>query len=507
MKAHLMYRDGDLDMQRDLLPGELDLIQDLELDVLLRAMAAGEDLLYDVGKVALLSGVDNDVPTILYRQAILRDCMAHPEVVQGMYDLASSTIAGERKILFGLFGRHPDTILYRSVELLQMFAGALRDLRRYADEHAAQFRSPGFQALFAMLQQELSDAYLAEINDHLKALRFSHGVLVSARLGEGNKGTDYVLRAQPDKTGWLERLLALRPAEHTITIADRDVNGAKALTDLREQGINLVANALAQSTDHVLSFFRMLQVELGFYLSCLNVQRRLSDLGQPLCFPEPAPPEARVQHFQDLYDASLALTMEDRVVGNNLSGDGRDMVVITGANQGGKSTFLRAVGLAQLMMQAGMMAPAEAFAASTFDRLFTHYRREEDATLTSGKFDEEMSRMSRIVDQMTAHPMILFNESFAATNDREGSEIARQIAGALIEREVRVFFVTHLYQFAHGFCQQNLDNVLFLRAERLDDGSRTFKVKEGAPLETSFGEDLYDQIFGVSEVPAPTAVA
>ncbi|MCB0207588.1 MAG: DNA mismatch repair protein MutS, partial [Anaerolineae bacterium] len=70
-----------------------------------------------------------------------------------------------------------------------------------------------------------------------------------------------------------------------------------------------------------------------------------------------------------------------------------------------------------------------------------------------------------------------------------------------------VFFVTHLYQFAHGFCQQNLDNVLFLRAERLDDGSRTFKVKEGAPLETSFGEDLYGQIFGATEQPAPTAVA
>ncbi|MER8376745.1 hypothetical protein NKH19_22355 [Mesorhizobium sp. M1338] len=64
------------------------------------------------------------------------------------------------------------------------------------------------------------------------------------------------------------------------------------------------------------------------------------------------------------------------------------MVVITGANQGGKSTFLRGVGLAQLMMQCGMFVPA-AFCGSVCDGVFTHYKRGEDATMKSGKLDEE----------------------------------------------------------------------------------------------------------------------
>jgi hypothetical protein len=66
----------------------------------------------------------------------------------------------------------------------------------------------------------------------------------------------------------------------------------------------------------------------------------------------------------------------------------------------------------------------------------------------------------------------------------------------LLEKRVKIFFVTHLYEFARAFHERNDGGILFLRAERLDDGTRTFKLLEGEPLETSYGEDLYRQIFG-----------
>jgi DNA mismatch repair ATPase MutS len=91
--------------------------------------------------------------------------------------------------------------------------------------------------------------------------------------------------------------------------------------------------------------------------------------------------------------------------------------------------------------------------------------------------------------------MLLFNESLAATNEREGSEIARQIVSGLLERRVKIFYVTHLYEFARGFFDRKSDNTLFLRAERKADGTRSFRLLEGEPLETSYGEDLYHQIF------------
>jgi DNA mismatch repair ATPase MutS len=122
-------------------------------------------------------------------------------------------------------------------------------------------------------------------------------------------------------------------------------------------------------------------------------------------------------------------------------------------------------------------------------------QREEDATMRSGKFDEELSRMNDIVNIVTPHALILFNESFAATNEREGSEIARQIVSALLEGPKKVVFISHQYDFAHGFYERHLGSALFLRADRQESGQRTFQLVEGEPLGTSFGEDVYRNIF------------
>ncbi len=128
-------------------------------------------------------------------------------------------------------------------------------------------------------------------------------------------------------------------------------------------------------------------------------------------------------------------------------------------------------------------------------KAITHYRRREDASMESGKLDEELRRMSEIVETIRPNALLLLNESFAATNEREGSEIARQITRALVESHIKIFFVTHLYTFAHSLYTRHLHNALFLRAERQADGKRTFRVTEGEPLQTSYGEDLYRQIF------------
>ncbi len=496
MKAFLMYKDHDFDLQRKLPPNEQALTQDLELNTLFNAMALRDKFLFEVAKRAILSGLHNDLDTILYRQNILEDCLRNSSIVRDIYNIAVESIESEKKNYLGFLSKYPNSVLHRSIEVLQIFVGMLKKLKHIADEHADKFESEGFTAFFAMLDKELGDDYFASVQNHLRALEFRDGVLISAELGKGNKGTHYVLRKPPDKKqGWIERIFAEKPPAYTFSISDRDESGAKALSELRDRGINLVANALAQSTDHILSFFTMLRTELAFYVGCLNVHGQLAQKGEPMSFPLPVTPGERRHSFQGLYDACLALTMEQSIVGNEVNADRKDLVIITGANQGGKSTFLRSIGLAQLMMQCGMFVPAESFCANICEGLFTHYKRKEDTTMKSGKLDEELSRMSDIVDKITSNSMVLFNESFAATNEREGSEIARQIICALLEKRIKVFFVTHLYEFAHGFYDKKMENAIFLRAERQTDGRRTFKLIEGEPLQTSYGEDLYHRIF------------
>jgi DNA mismatch repair ATPase MutS len=176
-------------------------------------------------------------------------------------------------------------------------------------------------------------------------------------------------------------------------------------------------------------------------------------------------------------------------------------VFITGANQGGKSTFLRSVGLAQLMMQCGMFVAAESFSASVCAGIHTHYKREEDATMTSGKLDEELRRMSETVDLIRPGSMLLCNESFASTNEREGSEIARHIIGAMVESGVKVLFVTHFFDLADLFYREDPKRALFLRAERMATGRRTFRLCEGGPEPTSHARDIYERTFGAARPP------
>lgn len=496
MKAHLMYPQADFDLDKPPPLHAEDLVQDLALDTLFDAMAGDDKFLRQVARCALLTAFDSTPEVVRYRQAVLRDCLANQAVVRDLYRLALDVLGLEQNIYLSFMTKYPSSIMHRSLKLLHLQIDLLRRLRRMADEQAGHFASEGFGKLFALIREEISDQYFAELQDHFEQLKLRKGFLVSARLGPLNRGVAYCLRRYPRPQGsWLKRLLGKKPESYVYEIAERDETGATALSELQDRGANEVANALAQAAEHITGFFAMLRTELAFYIGCLNLREHLSELRGDICFADVSPVGQYRQAFEGLYDICLALNMRRAVVGNDLAGDDRQLFVITGANQGGKSTFLRSIGIAQLMLQCGLFVPARQLRANLCDGLYTHYKREEDASMKRGKLDEELARMSDIVDHLSPRSILLCNESFAATNEREGSEIARQVVRALAEAGVKTFFVTHLHDFAHSLYEAPPAGSLFLRAERRDDGGRTFRITEGAPLATAFGTDLYAQVF------------
>jgi DNA mismatch repair ATPase MutS len=482
------------------------LTQDLELNTLWNAMAGEDDFLFETAKRGVLSGLASP-DAIVYRQRVLNDCLDQRGTVRQIYALAVEALEGERKVGPFWVGASPDSILHRSVAVLKLYVDIVKQLRQIAEEQAESFHSEGFTRLFVMLREELADSYLVTVEHHLHLLEFKHGVWESAGLAQGNKARRYLVH-KPREQRWTERFgFGSRTQTLSFTVPARDESGFKALEEIRGRGINMVANAAAQSADHVKSFFSMLRLELAFYLGCVNLHDYLEAKGEPTCFPEVVDPSEDTLTARGLYDVCLALHVDDPVVGNQVEADAKSLLVITGTNQGGKSTLLRSIGLAQLMMQSGMFVGAQAFRANVSAGVFTHYKREEDVTMQSGKLDEELARMSDIADQIEPRSILLCNESFASTNEREGSAIARQVVSAMLAKQIKVVFVTHMYDLAHGFHEQQLPNALFLRAERQADGHRTFKVVEGEPLPTSYGEDSYRRIFGGSAATSPSATA
>lgn len=503
MKVRLLHPDRDADFERPLPPHAETLVQDLGLEVVLTAMAGGDDYLEKLARHALLTGTEAPAEA-RYRQGVLADFLTRPELVRRLYELAREGVETPKRARFFWFRESADLQRQKALRMLDVLVGLLEQLRAVADEHAPAVESEGLRGLFGSLQQELDDTYLATVHRHLQELEFKGGALLSARLGPASRGREYALR-KPRERGLLGRLAPDLPGGLSFSVSPRDEFGMRALGELRDRGIAHVANALAQSTDHILAFFRVLQAETGFYLACVNLAERLAERNVPIVLPEVAAPEEQALAGRNLVDVSLALRADSRVAGSDLDADGVRLVVVTGANEGGKLTFLRSLGSAQLMLQAGLFVTAEAFRASLSSGVFAHFKREEDAAMRSGKLDEELRRMSEIAAAIGPYGLLLCNESFASTNEAEGSEIARQVVRAFVEDRVRVAYVTHMYDLASGFHAEGAETALFLRAERLPDGVRTFRMLPGAPEPTSHGIDSYRRLFG--EPPSPVATA
>jgi hypothetical protein len=200
-------------------------------------MARGDDYLRELARKCLLLGL-TEPEAIRYRQRILGDCLEQPAIVRQIYELAIEALESKRKAQLLWFRDSPDTLLHKSVRMLELLTDVLKRLRKLAEEHAGAFRSDGFARLFATLVRELDDDYLQTVDGQLRELQFRRGALISAELGPGNRGTHYVLRKPIEQT-LLQKLTPTRPASYSFSVADRDEHGMTTLSELRGKGINL----------------------------------------------------------------------------------------------------------------------------------------------------------------------------------------------------------------------------------------------------------------------------
>lgn len=491
MRIHLLTPDGAPPLLlRDLDDGDADLARDLGLDDVVGAMAGGDAFVRDVARDVLLRPL-TDLAAIRWRQDVLGDSLAHSDAIRELYRIATDAVGAESRVRGWWISSEPSSVLGRSVAVMRALLDPLRALRQWAEVHGPGLASAGLRALVEEVTRTLPVDWFREVETHLARLS-NPDVVMTARLGATGRGSGYVLTGlEPARRSWLGRP---KSDDTTVAIPPSDTAGGQALTEFRERGLRPVANALAQSTEQVLASFAQVRREAAFFTGCVALAEHLRGLGMPTSLPE-LRPEGRELSAHGLYDVGLAVRSRQPVVGNDLAADGRAAVIVTGANQGGKSTLLRAVGLAQVMAQSGMLVGADDLRVSVAGRVHTHFRREEDDKLRSGKLREELARMGTIVDRASPGDLVLSNESFASTNEREGSRIAHQLVAGLVEGGLRVAMVTHLTEFSRALADTR-DDVLFLRADRAPDGSRTFRVVPGEPLPTSFGMDLWDGVFG-----------
>lgn len=512
MRVRLLFADHELAPATEATWPATDLLLDLQLDPVLDAMADGDELVRRVAAQVLLDPLTETGP-IAHRQAVLADCEQREDVARQLYAVAGEALEALRHLYPGFLRRSAEMVVRDAAEVIATLLPYLRTVAGIAQAALDGFLPSqrrhwsALQRLFHDLVDELDAACFTDLENQLHRLDFPGGLVVGKRLGTGLAGVGDVLHP-PSKVRLADRLGLGEHPSLSFELAPRDEAGAQLLSDLRDRALSSLAPAAQQAQEaqeDVTSFFRGLRTELAFYLGCLNLRRRLDDAGGTTCRPETVPVGSMRWSTHGLYDPALLLRDQPvPAVGNDVEADERTAVILTGANSGGKSTLLRALGVATLMAQSGMFVCASDWEATARTGVFTHFVREEDDSMASGRLDDELTRLRVVVDALQPGGLVLLNETFASTDEAEAAQLGVEAVDGLAAAGVEVALVTHQYALAAGLAAD--PGRLFLRAGRSEDGTRTFRLLPGAALRTSFAEDLYARTGPWPDGPAaPTA--
>jgi DNA mismatch repair ATPase MutS len=505
MNVHLLYKDSESG-PKDVSMNRNELVQDLNLDIIFKTMSRGDKFIYKTAR-AVMTNPLTDKRTVLYRQGIITDCVKRFDDFNKMYEMTTETIEIVERFKEGAKKSNSSNlsnaanVLY-SLELLGILVDSLEKLKLFIDTIESNFNSHGMRSFYDRLISDYSYEFVQKIKNSIEEMNFLTGggeITFSATVGQGLKTKDIVVNSLVKEEfvrrkgkGVVAQLFYRLFKRNVIMLDASDLD--KDARDLEAAGLAHIMKLYQSFIKELTSFFENLHFQISFYIGAANLQIRLKQLHIPTCIPHITNPGMDLFKFRGLYDLSLAIYNRSRPVSNNLETEDLKLFIITGANQGGKSTYLRSIGTAQILMQSGMFVPAEYYCNTLYDGIFSHFTRREDTAMNSGKLDEELARMNRILMSVTPNSLLLMNESFATTTEREGSQIAQNVVEALYENQTKIIMVTHLFEFTKTMFEKKLERTMFLSAERLSDGTRTYRIYESEPERTSYGVDLYDEI-------------
>jgi len=473
-----------------------------------------------------------------YRLDAFEDIQNHPKLSPVMHKIIRTMLDGERKNVRNMDS--PDTFsqLGACIEVLDAYISCMEQLHEFYMSEGQGLNSLAFRGMFACFEErfnsedfadmkrdiaELKEALSEKIRCVTIAINFDQemrpiaaGIVDYSNKPAGEKPSVfdrlfYRNSARPD-TYVMGKMRTNRPNEDGfVNEADKALFGE--LEKITSQYIGRLAGALKAydrlTFEHMSAIEDQLDIYDGLAALAENAQARGVKMRRPTLYDD----RERNADIRKLYDicfyakaaaANSKLKGDELIVRNDISMDesGR-FFILTGANNGGKTTFTRAVGLCFLMAQTGFYVPAESCELSICDFIYTHFPREEETGINSSRFTAEIKQLKTISDTITSNSLLLMNESIQSTTPKECTEIAAELVRIFCIIGVRGIFATHLTDLgymcdeiaADPDCRSKPDSIIAEVDE--ESGRRLYRIRHGLPSKTSRAADVFDK-FGIN---------
>ncbi len=409
-----------------------------------------------------------------------------------------------------------------SITEIELYVSSIEVLHRGLSSVKEQLKSPAFTALTDLISKLAESEYYIELNQKLAELTqrvreirsVTIGVNLDAQLKPTSAGVLSVNSDQFKSGDVLDKILRLNFKNDAFTcIASlvpfgkkNNENEKMALSMAFHTAINDVYRASLRSWRKIVQtyvlenteFLLNLMPEFEFLVQGTKMLKRLQDKGCPLAIPDIRPMAEKAFSATALYNPCVALKIDYDVIPNDLHFDEQATIyVLTGPNRGGKSVITCALGLSQAMMQLGMYVPAVEARISPADAIYTHFPTGAEDTIDKGRLGEECARLGEIFDCVTAHSLVLLDESLSSTGSFEASYIAAEVLGGLAHVGCRCLFSTHLHELAAEIDNINrraLENggvaIDTLVAGMEEEGRRSFRIMRAKPDGKSYAHDI-----------------
>lgn len=235
----------------------------------------------------------------------------------------------------------------------------------------------------------------------------------------------------------------------------------------------------------------IIEYELSYYLNMSNIFKHLKNVGINSCRPVFTSKDEKSTYIKNGYDPVLTLqlkvnNMTNLLVANDAFFSKESLSsVVTGVNQGGKTTWLRMIGLSHVMAQAGLYVFAEEAVLSPVDNIFTVFASEEKGELGHGKLGEDFIKISNLFDNVTGDSLVLLNEALSSTSQDDAAFLTTEYIKILNKIGCRSALVTHYIKVVHKIKETNAVSDINIRillsiVEKINGKMmRTYRIEEG----------------------------